>query len=81
MTKVDVLVSFLSIRRNGNGTGVADGGFAQGALMEILTDWPDDLRPELQDACSELELGFGNADPFLLSNQRLEAMGAKPIAL
>lgn len=51
------------------------------ALMEILTDWPDDLRPELQDACGELELGFGNADPFLLSNQRLEAMGAKPIAL
>ena len=29
MTRVDVLVRFLSIRRNGNGTGVADGGFAQ----------------------------------------------------
>jgi hypothetical protein len=29
LTKVDVLVRFLSIRRNGNGTGVADGGFAQ----------------------------------------------------
>ena len=51
------------------------------ALMEILTDWPDDLRPEWRDACGELELGFGNADPFLLCNQRLEAMGAKPIAL
>jgi choline dehydrogenase-like flavoprotein len=29
LTRVDVLVRFLSIRRSGNGTGVADGGFAQ----------------------------------------------------
>jgi uracil-DNA glycosylase len=33
------------------------------ALMEILTDWPDDLPPEQRDACGEVELGFGNADP------------------
>jgi hypothetical protein len=33
------------------------------ALMEILTDWPDDLPPEWRDACGEVELGFGNADP------------------
>jgi hypothetical protein len=33
------------------------------ALMEILTDWPDDLAPEWRDACGEVELGFGNADP------------------
>jgi uracil-DNA glycosylase len=34
------------------------------ALMEILTDWPDDL-PQWRDACGEVELGFGNADPQL----------------
>jgi hypothetical protein len=77
------------------------------ALMEILTDWPDDLTREWRDACSEEELGFGHADPefeleswepafpvrrgrradaviaqntFVPSNQRPEAMGAKPIA-
>ena len=33
------------------------------ALMEILTDWPDDLPPERRDACGEVELGFGYADP------------------
>jgi choline dehydrogenase-like flavoprotein len=26
------------------------------ALMEILTDWPDDLPPEWRDACSEAEI-------------------------
>ena len=30
------------------------------ALMEILTDWPDDLAPEWRDAGGEAELGFGN---------------------
>jgi hypothetical protein len=35
------------------------------ALMEILTDWPDDRPPEWWDACGEVELGFGNADPQL----------------
>jgi hypothetical protein len=34
LTKVDVVVRFLSIRRNGNGTGVADGGFAQARTDE-----------------------------------------------
>ena len=33
------------------------------ALIEILSDWPDDLAPEWRDACGEVELGFGNADP------------------
>jgi len=32
------------------------------ALMELLTDWPDDLPPEWRDACAEVELGFDNAD-------------------
>ena len=41
MTKVDVLVSFLSIRRSGNGTGLA--ASLKRALMEIHTDWPHDL--------------------------------------
>jgi choline dehydrogenase-like flavoprotein len=35
------------------------------ALMEILTDWPHDLPSEWRDACGEVELGFGNADPRL----------------
>ena len=35
------------------------------ALMETLTDWPDDLPPEWRDARGEVELGFGNADPQL----------------
>jgi uracil-DNA glycosylase len=35
------------------------------ALMEILTDWPDDLPPKRRDACGEVELGFGNVDPQL----------------
>jgi len=34
-------------------------------LMEILTDWPDDLPAERWDACGEMEFGFGNADPQL----------------
>jgi hypothetical protein len=33
--------------------------------METLTDWPDDLPPERRDACGEVELGFGDADPRL----------------
>jgi len=36
------------------------------ALMEILTDWPDDRPPELRDACGEVEFGFGNVDPKLV---------------
>jgi len=35
------------------------------ALMEILTDWPDDLPPEWRDAGGEVELGLGNVDPQL----------------
>ena len=35
------------------------------ALMEILTDWPDDLPTEWRDACGEMEPGLGNADPQL----------------
>jgi hypothetical protein len=35
------------------------------AVMEILTDWPDDLPPEWRDTCGEVELGSGNADPQL----------------
>jgi hypothetical protein len=35
------------------------------ALMEILTDWPDDRPSEGRDACGEAEFGFGNADPQL----------------
>jgi uracil-DNA glycosylase len=32
------------------------------ALMEILTDWPDDLPPQWRNPCGGVELGFGNAD-------------------
>jgi hypothetical protein len=28
------------------------------ALMEILTDWPDDLSPEWRNACGEVQLGY-----------------------
>jgi len=34
-------------------------------LMEILTDWPDDLPLEGWHACGEVEFGFGNADSQL----------------
>lgn len=41
------------------------------ALMEILTDWPDDLAAEWRDACGEVEFGFGNPDPQLERDKML----------
>jgi hypothetical protein len=46
LTKVDVLVRFLSICRSGNGTGERMAVSLTRALMDILADWPDDLHPE-----------------------------------